>query len=150
MLCGCGCVYLCGGVSQRVKALQKELSLLKVSKSVIKALRPQILNGNSDMQNGKREKGAGYWDKEHHDDSWVPVSEMFSKLEKRTAAWSAEEAEKQRDMRFDNFVDDATVEAPVVKAGVFVDIASMFVCFTRVGLFFWVVDSRCCVLSGVG
>ena len=69
------------------------------------------------MQNGQRDKGAGYWDKEHHDDAWVPVTDMFSKLEKRKTEWADEEKQNQLDKRSDEFVDEDEFEAPVVKAG---------------------------------
>lgn len=102
---------------QRVKALQKELSSLQ-SKAAAKAhAKQQILNRHSDMQNGQRDKGAGYWDKEHHDDAWVPVTDMFSKLEKRKTEWADEEKQNQLDKRSDEFVDEDEFEAPVVKAG---------------------------------
>ena len=60
----CVCVFLTCRVVQRVKALQKELSGLKMHTKGAKQIVQESLNGNSDMQNGKREKGSGYWDKE--------------------------------------------------------------------------------------
>ena len=63
-------------------------------------------------------QGVGYWDKEHHDDDWVPVADMYGKLEKRKAAWTEEVAVNKDDKHFDDFVDEDAVEAQVVKAGV--------------------------------
>ena len=102
---------------QRVKALQKELSSLQSKAAAKVHAKQQILNRDSDMQNGQRDKGAGYWDKEHHDDAWVPVTDMFSKLEKRKKDWDEEEKQNQLDKRSDEFVDEDEFEAPVVKAG---------------------------------
>ena len=102
---------------QRVKALQKELSSLQSKAAAKVHAKQQILNRDSDMQNGQRDKGAGYWDKEHHDDAWVPVTDMFSKLEKRKKKWDEEEKQNQLDKRSDEFVDEDEFEAPVVKAG---------------------------------
>lgn len=69
------------------------------------------------MQNGQRDKGVGYWDKEHHDDDWVPVEDMFSKLEKRKEDWANEEKKNELDKRSDSFIGEEEFEAPVVKAG---------------------------------
>jgi hypothetical protein len=102
---------------QRVKALQKELSALKSKETAKVGAKQQSLNRQSDMQNGQRDKGAGYWDKEHHDDDWVPVADMYGKLEKRSVAWANEEKENERDKRSDTFVGEDTFEEPVVKAG---------------------------------
>ena len=62
-------------------------------------------------------QGMGYWDKEHHDDNWVPVADLYSKLDKRTAAWDAEVKASEGDKKFDSFVDEDAVEAPVVLKG---------------------------------
>ena len=40
---------------------------------------------------------------------------MYSKLEKRNSEWDTEVAANEKDKRFDSFVDDPAVEAPVVK-----------------------------------
>jgi hypothetical protein len=99
--------------AKRVKALQKELLSIKAKKNAPHAAQ-QSLNGDSDMQNGQREKGAGYWDKDHHDDNWVPVADEYSKLDKRKALWDSEVQASEGDKKFDAFVDDEKVEAPVV------------------------------------
>jgi hypothetical protein len=104
--------------AQKVTALQKQLSTLQTKKS-LKTAKHQILNtGNSDMQNGDREKGVGYWDKEHHDDNWVPVKDMVSKLAERKAAWESEEQANEGEKRMDAFVVEDKAEAPVIQSGV--------------------------------
>ena len=62
-------------------------------------------------------QGAGYWDKDHHDDNWVPVADEYSKLDKRKALWDSEVQASEGDKKFDAFVDDEKVEAPVVASG---------------------------------
>eukprot|EP00960_Hanusia_phi_P067816 766710-Hanusia_phi.AAC.8 len=86
---------------KQIKTLKKELSALRVSG------KKQMLNGASDMQNGQRTVGAGYWDKEHHDDSWKPVDEIYNKLVKRSQSWEKAEQDRESSHQddLDSFVD---------------------------------------------
>ena len=93
---------------KQIKILKKELSALKVGG------KQQMLNGASDMQNGQRAVGAGYWDKEHHDDTWKAVDDIYDKLIKRSQEWEKAQKARQDSHQYDldSFVDVQSKDEP--------------------------------------